>query len=610
MKIEKFLIGVLLLLSLLAIAIFFSKGSSAAVTSSLTEVEVNRMQDVSITEASVEVVSLKKISKENNTTLSKKTTNIDLVKATRLVPPIKKVAKKAVKNTSRFKSKQITHKGKKYLTVKSPYTKRIWLDRNLGAYKVCSSFDDKACYGDHYQWGRNSDGHQNASSTTAPEQATDVNMAGVSFITTSTSPYDWTQTDNSGKQRAKNWSKADGTSVCPVGYRVPTIIELESETIGSSKGMSNNKAAYTNFLKFPSSGNSFYGAGSSGNVGSSGFVWSSDSNGSNSGALHFSSSTAYIGYDARALGFSVRCIQDKTLPTASKTANAGVDQTVMDGTTVKLIASGGSNSKGTIANYTWKENAKVLSTKKSFSKSNFSLGVHNITLTVVYKDGTSSSDRVIVTVVEFISQIITHKDLEYKTLLSPHTKRVWLDRNLGAIRVCKALYDKSCYGDYYQWGRNSDGHQKGKSFKTSLMSTDLKSAGNNFITDNGKHSFDWTVLDSDGSMRSANWSATDGHSICPVGYRVPTITEIEAETTGSSKGMLNNKVAYANFLKIPSSGYRSGESGSLDGRGSYGVVWSTSASGAYSGALHFSSNDADIGNFNRADGITVRCIGK
>ncbi|QOY51716.1 PKD domain-containing protein [Candidatus Sulfurimonas baltica] len=606
MKINKLYIGVFLILGLLAIGLVFSKkndtnSGKVPKISTLKEVVVNEIQDVNVTDVltPTEIIVEPFVEVENV-----------VAETTQLVSPIKKVAKKAVKAKSSFKAEQITHKGKKYLTVESPYTERVWLDRNLGASKVCSSYKDESCYGDHYQWGRSSDGHQNASSTTASEQATDVNMAGVSFITTSTSPYDWTESDNSGKQRATNWSKADGTSVCPVGYRVPTIVELESETTGSSKGMPNNKAAYANFLKFPSAGNSFYGAGSSGNMGSSGFVWSSDSNGSLSGALHFSSSAAYIGYDARALGYSVRCIQDKTLPTASKTANAGVDQTVMDGTTVKLTASGGSNSKGTIASYMWKENAKVLSTKKSFSKSDFSLGVHNITLTVVYKDGTSSSDKVIVTVVEFISKTITHQNLEYKTLLSPHTKRVWLDRNLGAIRVCKALYDKSCYGDYYQWGRNSDGHQKGKSFKTSLMSTDLKSAGNNFITDYGKNSYDWTVLDSDGRLRSENWSKTDGSSICPVGYRVPTLAELRGETISISNAKSNNTELYKSFLKFPSSGFRSGESGSLDGRGSYGVVWSSSAKGAYSSALHFSSNDADIGNLNRADGATVRCIGE
>ena len=44
----------------------------------------------------------------------------------------------------------------------------------------------------------------------------------------------------------------------------------------------------------------------------------------------------------------------------------------------------------------------------------------------------------------------------YKKVISPITQRVWLDKNLGATQVCTALDDEECYGDYYQWGRDSD----------------------------------------------------------------------------------------------------------------------------------------------------------
>jgi len=60
----------------------------------------------------------------------------------------------------------ITHNGVKYDTVTSPYTGRVWLDRNLGASQVCTSATDTACYGDYYQWGRGHDGHQSSSSLT------------------------------------------------------------------------------------------------------------------------------------------------------------------------------------------------------------------------------------------------------------------------------------------------------------------------------------------------------------------------------------------------------------------------------------------------------------
>jgi len=45
----------------------------------------------------------------------------------------------------------IIHNGTRYGTIKSPYTGKTWLDRNLGASKVCTSVRDTACYGDYYQ---------------------------------------------------------------------------------------------------------------------------------------------------------------------------------------------------------------------------------------------------------------------------------------------------------------------------------------------------------------------------------------------------------------------------------------------------------------------------
>ncbi len=79
-------------------------------------------------------------------------------------------------------------------------------------------------------------------------------------------------------------------------------------------------------------------------------------------------------------------------------ANAGADQTVTQGTSVTLDASASSDSDGTISSYSWAEGSTVLSTNSSFSKSDFSVGTHNITLTVTDDDGATSTDDVIVTV--------------------------------------------------------------------------------------------------------------------------------------------------------------------------------------------------------------------
>ncbi len=204
----------------------------------------------------------------------------------------------------------INHNGTNYCPVTSPYTGEVWLDRNLGAAQVCTALDDTACYGDYYQWGRNFDGHQNSSSGTTATQATDVDDAGVEFITSSdTYDFDWAQeADGSGSTRAINWSEIDGTSVCPIGYRVPTEAELEAETTGA--GVADNADAFSSFLKLPSADRRSFSNGIVYNAGSQGFVWSASVNGTGSQVLSFDSSDAGWFYNFRAFGCSVRCLKD------------------------------------------------------------------------------------------------------------------------------------------------------------------------------------------------------------------------------------------------------------------------------------------------------------
>ncbi|WP_446008965.1 hypothetical protein [Candidatus Electrothrix sp.] len=49
-------------------------------------------------------------------------------------------------------------------------TGKVWMDRNLGASQVATLFDDTAAYGDLYQWGRPTDGHEQRDSGTVGTQ--------------------------------------------------------------------------------------------------------------------------------------------------------------------------------------------------------------------------------------------------------------------------------------------------------------------------------------------------------------------------------------------------------------------------------------------------------
>ena len=85
-------------------------------------------------------------------------------------------------------------------------------------------------------------------------------------------------------------------------------------------------------------------------------------------------------------------------------ADAGTDQTVIFGDIVYFQGSNSSDKDGSIESYKWIYNGEVLSTLSSFSKSDFSVGIHNITLTVIDDKGGIDTDIIIVTVNEAESQ--------------------------------------------------------------------------------------------------------------------------------------------------------------------------------------------------------------
>ncbi|MFW5805829.1 MAG: hypothetical protein ACOCVX_04800, partial [Bacteroidales bacterium] len=187
--------------------------------------------------------------------------------------------------------------------VENPITGKIWMDRNLGASQEATSSTDAASYGDLYQWGRGTDGHQiRTSGTTATLSSSDTPGHG-NFILAQGSPYDWRSPQNDNL-----WQGVSGTNnPCPSGYRLPTDAELEAERLSWS---SNNSAgAFGSPLKLPVAGNRNGGDGSLDNVGSFGYYWSSTVDGTYSRFLIFSSNAGMYS-DCRVYGLSVRCIKD------------------------------------------------------------------------------------------------------------------------------------------------------------------------------------------------------------------------------------------------------------------------------------------------------------
>jgi hypothetical protein len=144
---------------------------------------------------------------------------------------------------------------------------------------------------------------------------------------------------------------------------------------------------------------------------------------------------------------------------------------------------------------------------------------------------------------------------------------------------------------------------------TATKATSTVAVDNNFITNDTdwveNSAQDGNNVDDSGAIRSANWSQTDGSSICPVGFRVPTKAEFEADTSldGQDWSSESGRIAgFNNFLKLPAPGYRKNTDGSLGGVSRLGLYWSGS------NAQRLYLNNADIRSESRAFGFSVRCI--
>jgi len=226
---------------------------------------------------------------------------------------------------------------------------------------------------------------------------------------------------------------------------------------------------------------------------------------------------------------------------------------------------------------------------------------YTFTATATDTTGNSTDQSVVISILNYD---INHNGFSYESITSPHTKRVWLDKNLGASRVCTTLYDIFCFGDYYQWGRDTDGHEKETSSLTSTQATDIYDVGELFIISKEIYSYDWAQeFDANGTLRELKWSKTDGSSVCPKDYRVPTAKELSDEITNIDQPTQQ----FTNFLNIPYSGYRSFSDGIIASYGFYGSVWSSSANGFTSKHLYFDMT-IDVKDSTRAYGHSIRCI--
>ena len=186
------------------------------------------------------------------------------------------------------------------VNVTNPLTGKIWMDRNLGSITAASFSTDQNAYGNLYQWGRFTDGHQ---CRFVPTTATLSNIdqpAHGNFITSTTGNYDWRSPQN-----ANLWQGVNGiNNPCPSAYRVPTEAEFVAEC--SSWGAANNLGAFGSPLRWTLGGRR-YPQGNMNDVGTVGYYWTSTAVGTQSKSMRTDGSQ---NVSERGYGFSLRCIKD------------------------------------------------------------------------------------------------------------------------------------------------------------------------------------------------------------------------------------------------------------------------------------------------------------
>lgn len=172
----------------------------------------------------------------------------------------------------------------------------------------------------------------------------------------------------------------------------------------------------------------------------------------------------------------------------------------------------------------------------------------------------------------------------------------------GCLSGCDLPDDTLAYGNLYQWGRFSDGHQCRDSETTSSLSSTPLPGHADFITE-GSNPWNWLNFQDD-----SLWQIVNGiNNPCPDEFRIPTIWELNTERNSWSSNDIQG--AFDSPLKFTAAGARQNDDGSIEYNGLGGYYWSSSAHGSGGAqSLRIYNDDTDGFLDKRASGYSIRCI--
>ena len=189
-----------------------------------------------------------------------------------------------------------------------------------------------------------------------------------------------------------------------------------------------------------------------------------------------------------------------------------------------------------------------------------------------------------------------------QTVTSGVTGKIWSDKNLGATQVATTIDDVDAMGDLYQWGRDTDGHQLRISTATSAPTgVTAGTEGSNFIY-TGYSQNNWLDAASADDTRWSDLGGSDNPCASEgAGFRVPTSAEWVAEFLTTT---FNDADAFASFLALPHTGWRSTGDGNIYDVATTSYYW-TSTPGIQKYFYDMGNND--WGSW-RSHGMAIRCI--
>ena len=171
------------------------------------------------------------------------------------------------------------------------------------------------------------------------------------------------------------------------------------------------------------------------------------------------------------------------------------------------------------------------------------------------------------------SELLLYNGQKYIAKKSPITGVFWMMQNIGG----------GTYGNLIQWGAEYE---------------------SSFISGTFDNAFDWDYdADPYGLTRKQKWATTDGSSICPRGYHVPTLESFKAE-------IADNNEAFYEFFNPQLAGSLAADDGTRLDAGTHGYYWTNDINNTKSLSVTFYDGTlyTDQRASFRASALSVRCI--